>query len=97
MILGGKSSYIRQIALIVIMAQIGSFVPATECKLRPFDSIFTRMGAADDILAGQSTFFVELQQTSHMLRNVTPRSLVILDEVSFSKFCQTIEMYSYFF
>src|SRR5689334_8122230 len=67
--------------MIVVMAQIGSFVPADSCSLSPFDSIHTRMGASDNIMAGQSTFFLELQQTSQMLKNATNKSLVILDEV----------------
>lgn len=79
--MGGKSSYMRQVAQIVIMAQIGSFVPASECRLSPVDAIYTRMGAQDNIQAGQSTFFVELQQTSQMLQHATSKSLLILDEV----------------
>jgi len=79
--MGGKSSYIRQIALIIVMAQIGSYVPASEAILSPFDAVYTRMGAQDDISVGQSTFFVELQETSDILKMATPRSLVILDEL----------------
>ncbi|KAL6067844.1 Mismatch repair protein msh3 [Balamuthia mandrillaris] len=79
--MGGKTSYIRQTALIVIMAQIGSYVPASYVKLSPFDGIYTRMGASDNIDKGQSTFFVELSETSTILRKATNRSLVILDEL----------------
>ncbi len=78
---GGKSSYMRQVGSIVVMAQMGSFVPADFCEISPFDGIFTRMGASDNIQSGQSTFFVELQQTSEILKFATQRSLVILDEV----------------
>jgi len=79
--MGGKSSFIRQIALIIVMAQIGSFVPATAVTMSPFDAVFTRMGAQDNIEKGQSTFFVELQEASAILKQATPRSLVILDEL----------------
>ncbi|GAM25446.1 hypothetical protein SAMD00019534_086210 [Acytostelium subglobosum LB1] len=79
--MGGKSSFIRQTSLIVIMAQIGSFVPAQSCKLGVVDAIYTRMGARDNIEKGSSTFFVELQETSSILREATSRSLVILDEL----------------
>eukprot|EP01132_Coremiostelium_polycephalum_P006113 gene6113-7618_t len=79
--MGGKSSFIRQTSLIVIMAQIGCYVPAESCKMGVFDAIYTRMGAHDDIATGSSTFFVELQETSEILRNATPNSLVILDEL----------------
>jgi len=78
---GGKSSYLRQVALLSIMAQIGSFVPCTEMKFTPFDAIFTRMGAYDNLISGESTFFVELSQTSQILKDVTNKSLVILDEL----------------
>eukprot|EP01119_Soliformovum_irregulare_P002658 TRINITY_DN1290_c0_g2_i1.p1 TRINITY_DN1290_c0_g2~~TRINITY_DN1290_c0_g2_i1.p1 ORF type:complete len:972 (-),score=331.02 TRINITY_DN1290_c0_g2_i1:43-2811(-) len=79
--MGGKSSYMRQVAQIVIMAQIGSFVPASECRLSPVDAIYTRMGAHDNIQSGQSTFFVEMQQTAQMLSLATPKSLLIMDEL----------------
>ncbi|KAJ3218681.1 Mismatch repair protein msh3 [Dinochytrium kinnereticum] len=79
--MGGKSSYIRQVALIAIMGQIGSYVPASSAKLGIFDAVFTRMGACDDISKGQSTFMKELQETSDILRQATNRSLVILDEL----------------
>jgi DNA mismatch repair protein MSH3 len=78
---GGKSSYIRQIALTVLMAQIGSYVPADHVELGVFDAIYTRMGARDNIGEGMSTFLVELSETSNILRRATERSLVILDEL----------------
>jgi DNA mismatch repair protein MutS len=77
----GKSTYLRQVALIVLMAQIGSFVPAREAKIGLTDRIFTRVGAQDDLATGQSTFTVEMNETANILNNATPRSLVILDEV----------------
>eukprot|EP01043_Picozoa_sp_COSAG02_P004143 COSAG02_NODE_106_length_36326_cov_13.777266_30_plen_932_part_00 len=79
--MGGKSSYMRQAALIVIMAQIGSFVPADTVTLRLFDAIHTRMGAGDSLATGRSTFFVEMEETAIILREATQRSMVILDEV----------------
>ncbi|KAJ3298249.1 DNA mismatch repair protein msh6 [Borealophlyctis nickersoniae] len=79
--MGGKSTLLRQTCIAVIMAQLGSYVPARSCRMTPFDRIFTRIGANDNILAGQSTFMVELSETSKILREATPRSLVILDEL----------------
>ena len=79
--MGGKSSYVRQIALISIMGQIGSYVPAQSAKLGMLDAVFTRMGAFDNMLAGESTFMVELSETADILKQATPRSLVILDEL----------------
>ncbi|HEX78425.1 MAG TPA: DNA mismatch repair protein MutS [Dehalococcoidia bacterium] len=79
--MSGKSTYIRQVALIVLLAQIGSFVPAQEATIGLVDRIFTRVGLRDDIPAGQSTFMVEMVETAHILNNATPRSLVILDEI----------------
>ena len=81
--MGGKSSYLRQVALLVLMAQVGSFVPAERMELRGlFDGLYTRMGtAADSLVAGQSSFLVELQQTAAILERATRRSLVILDEL----------------
>ena len=79
--MGGKSCLARSIALLVIMAQMGSYVPAASMDLVPFDAIFTRMGASDAIFKGHSTFFVELLETSHVLDQATPRSLVLLDEL----------------
>lgn len=79
--MGGKSSYVRHVALICIMAQIGSYVPADSARLGMLDAVFTRMGAFDNMLAGESTFMVELSETSDILKQATPRSLVILDEL----------------
>lgn len=79
--MGGKSTLLRQTCIAVIMAQIGCYVPASKCRLTPFDRIFTRIGANDNILAGQSTFMIELAETSKILKEATPRSLVILDEL----------------
>jgi DNA mismatch repair protein MutS len=79
--MGGKSTFLRQTALIVLMAQLGSFVPAREAKIGLTDRIFTRVGASDQILRGQSTFMVEMQETAHILRHATRRSLVLLDEI----------------
>ncbi len=79
--MAGKSTYIRQAALLVVMAQMGSFVPAAEARVGLVDRIFTRVGASDDIARGQSTFMVEMTETAFILNNLTPRSLVILDEV----------------
>lgn len=79
--MGGKSSYVRSVALIAIMAQIGSYVPAEACELGLLDAVFTRMGAFDNMMKGESTFMVELSETSDILKQATPRSLVILDEL----------------
>ncbi|MHC1636225.1 MAG: DNA mismatch repair protein MutS [Candidatus Methanospirareceae archaeon] len=79
--MSGKSTYMRQVALIVIMAQIGSFVPAKEAKIGVVDRIFTRVGAYDDLSMGQSSFMVEMSETANILNNATERSLIILDEI----------------
>lgn len=79
--MGGKSSYVRMTALLAIMTQIGCFVPASACTLCPFDAIHARLGAADDLGRGLSTFMVELAETSAILERATPRSLVVLDEL----------------
>lgn len=79
--MAGKSTYLRQVALIVLMAQIGSYVPATAARIGLVDRIFTRVGAQDDLASGQSTFLVEMLETANILHNATPRSLVILDEI----------------
>lgn len=79
--MAGKSTIMRQAALISIMAQIGSFVPAKEANLCLVDRIFTRVGATDDLVRGRSTFMVEMEEVAHILRNITPRSLILLDEI----------------
>ena len=79
--MAGKSTYMRQVALIVIMAQMGSFVPADSADIGLVDRIFTRVGASDDLTAGQSTFMVEMTEVANILQNATPNSLVILDEI----------------
>ena len=79
--MAGKSTYMRQNALIALMAQIGSFVPATSCRVGVVDAIFTRVGASDDLAAGQSTFMVEMTEVAEILRHATASSLVILDEI----------------
>ncbi len=79
--MAGKSTYLRQVALTVLMAQIGSFVPAASARIGVVDRIFTRVGAQEDIASGQSTFMVEMLETANILHNATPRSLVILDEI----------------
>lgn len=79
--MAGKSTYIRQIALIVLMAQMGSFVPASEAHIGVADRIFTRVGAADNLAGGQSTFMVEMSETANILNNASSRSLIILDEI----------------
>jgi DNA mismatch repair protein MutS len=79
--MGGKSTYLRQAALLVILAQIGSFVPARSATLGIVDRIFTRIGAGDDLASGQSTFYVEMAETATILRRATNRSLLLVDEV----------------
>ncbi len=79
--MGGKSTYLRQVALIVLLNQAGSFVPASKATLGIFDRIFTRVGASDQLARGESTFMVEMHETSNILNNATDRSLIILDEV----------------
>lgn len=79
--MGGKSTYMRQTALIVLLAQIGSYVPATRCKLGLVDRIFTRIGSADDLAGGRSTFMVEMTETANILNNATENSLVLMDEI----------------
>ncbi len=79
--MAGKSTYIRQVALIVIMAQMGSFVPAGAAEIGLVDRVFTRVGASDDLARGRSTFMVEMQETANILNNATPQSLIVLDEI----------------
>jgi DNA mismatch repair protein MutS len=79
--MGGKSTYMRQNALIVLLAHIGSYVPATRAVIGPIDRIFTRIGAGDDLSRGQSTFMVEMSETANILHNATEHSLVLMDEV----------------
>ena len=79
--MAGKSTYLRQIALIVIMAQMGSFVPASEAELGLTDRVFTRIGARDELRRGDSTFMVEMRETARLLDGLTDRSLLLLDEV----------------
>jgi DNA mismatch repair protein MutS len=79
--MAGKSTYLRQVALVVLLAQIGSFVPAESARIGLVDRIFTRVGAQDDLSAGQSTFLVEMLETAHLLTQSTRRSLLLLDEV----------------
>jgi DNA mismatch repair protein MutS len=79
--MSGKSTLIRQVALIVLLAQIGSFVPAGSARIGLVDRVFTRMGAQDEIHAGQSTFMVEMVETANILHHATPRSLLVLDEI----------------
>ncbi|QCT18154.1 DNA mismatch repair protein MutS [Jejubacter calystegiae] len=79
--MGGKSTYMRQTALIVLLAWIGSFVPAAEAEIGPVDRIFTRVGAADDLASGRSTFMVEMTETANILHNATAESLVLMDEI----------------
>lgn len=79
--MGGKSTYMRQTALIVLLAHMGSFVPAQNVRLGPIDKIFTRIGASDDLAAGRSTFMVEMTETAYILRQATSQSLVLIDEI----------------
>ena len=79
--MGGKSTYMRQAALILVLASIGSFVPATRAVIGPFDRIFTRIGASDDLAGGRSTFMVEMTEAAVILNSATDRSLVLMDEI----------------
>ncbi|MGD2007719.1 MAG: DNA mismatch repair protein MutS [Cellvibrionales bacterium] len=79
--MGGKSTYMRQTALIALLAHVGAFVPASRAQLSPLDRIFTRIGSADDLASGRSTFMVEMTETANILHNATPQSLVLMDEV----------------
>ncbi|MAT92733.1 MAG: DNA mismatch repair protein MutS [Halioglobus sp.] len=79
--MGGKSTYMRQNAVIALLAHIGSYVPASAARLAPIDRIFTRIGSSDDLASGRSTFMVEMTETANILHNATPRSLVLMDEV----------------
>ena len=79
--MGGKSTYMRQVALIVLLASVGSYVPATACRLGPIDAIHTRIGAADDVANAQSTFMLEMTEAAQILHSATPHSLVLMDEI----------------
>ncbi len=79
--MGGKSTYMRQVALIVLLASVGSYVPATRCRLGPIDAIHTRIGAADDVANAQSTFMLEMLEAAQILNTATPHSLVLMDEI----------------
>src|SRR5438270_3302149 len=79
--MAGKSTYLRQVALITLLAQIGSYVPAEAATIGLVDRIFTRIGAQDDLATGQSTFMVEMVETANILHHATPRSLLIVDEI----------------
>ncbi|MDO3384456.1 DNA mismatch repair protein MutS, partial [Gilvimarinus sp. SDUM040013] len=79
--MSGKSALLRQTALIVLMAQIGSFVPAQAADLGIIDKVFTRVGASDNISSGESTFMVEMNETASILNNISERSLILLDEI----------------
>jgi DNA mismatch repair protein MutS len=79
--MAGKSTYLRQVALIVLIAQMGSFVPAKSAKIGVVDRIFTRVGASDNLVGGESTFMVEMNETASILNNATRRSLIVLDEI----------------
>ncbi len=79
--MGGKSTYMRQVALIALLACMGSFVPAAACRVGPIDAIHTRIGAADDLANAQSTFMLEMVEAAHILRHATPQSLVLMDEI----------------
>ena len=79
--MGGKSTYLRQVALLCLLAQSGSFVPAREAKIGLIDRLYARVGASDNIARGQSTFMVEMQETAHILSGATSKSLVVLDEI----------------
>jgi DNA mismatch repair protein MutS len=79
--MAGKSTYIRQVALITLLAQVGCWVPAKACRLGLVDRIFSRVGASDDLARGNSTFMVEMNETANILNNTTDRSLIILDEI----------------
>ena len=79
--MSGKSTFLRQVALCVLLAQVGSGVPATSARIGVVDRIFTRIGAQDEIYSGQSTFMVEMVETAHILHHATARSLLVLDEV----------------
>jgi DNA mismatch repair protein MutS len=79
--MAGKSTYLRQVALTVLLAQMGSFVPAARATLGIVDRLFTRIGASDNLSAGESTFMVEMKETAHIVTHLTARSLVVLDEI----------------
>ena len=79
--MGGKSTFMRQTALIVILARIGSYVPAKRARIGPIDRVFTRIGASDDLAGGRSTFMLEMTEAANILNNATEQSLVLMDEI----------------
>jgi DNA mismatch repair protein MutS len=79
--MGGKSTYMRQVALIILLAHMGSFVPATKASIGPVDQVFTRIGASDDLASGRSTFMVEMSEAANILNNASAHSLILMDEI----------------
>ena len=79
--MAGKSTYLRQIGLITILAQIGSYIPAESARIGVIDKLFTRVGASDNLAGGESTFLVEMNETANILNNATEKSLILLDEI----------------